>query len=198
MKTRIHSILLSLLACSVFCVLPVSGQDADAVKNVPVNTPGDITGSDRAGDINTDTGPETVVPAIKKETLNPPHANRVKKENPQLSAPLANTADRNPEDKGVNPDLLLPIEDGNYKYSRIPGIQLKETKGASSDDIVRLSEKSGGDSSGAGKSGLFGMSKSSQDTLVKISILLLIVVIFILYRIRSGRSSRRVFKSFRK
>jgi hypothetical protein len=197
MKTRIHVILLSLLACAVFCVLPVSGQDADAAKNVPVNTPGDITASDRAGDINTDAGPEPVVPAVKKE-VDTPQTNRARKENPQVSAPPADTADRNPEDRGVNPDLLLPIEDGNYKYSRIPGIQLKEAMGSSSDDIVRLSEKSPGDSSGAGKSGLFGMSKSSQDTLVKISILLLVVVIFILYRIRSGRSSRRVFKSFRK
>lgn len=96
---------------------------------------------------------------------------------------------------------LLQINEGNFKYKRIPDIKLADTQVAmASDQPVSTSADSGEVQSGQG---FLGMSKTASDIIVKGGIILFIFIIFILYKSRmkspGGRkSSRKVLNSYRK
>ena len=98
-------------------------------------------------------------------------------------------------------DLLL-INEGNFKYKRIPGIKLADIKPESADSNmqVTVTPKPVPDKSG----GFLGLSKTATDVIVKGGVLLLMLLIFILYKSRMshpGRKSskrRNVLNSYRK
>ena len=96
---------------------------------------------------------------------------------------------------------LLQINEGNFKYRRIPDIKLADTQLAmAADQPVSVSAGNGEDKSGQG---FLGMSKTAADIVVKGGIILFIFIIFILYKSRmkapGGRkSSRKVLNSYRK
>ncbi len=110
------------------------------------------------------------------------------------------------EDNSSSDNLLLPINEGNYKYKRIPDIKLVEKSLSMAEPNMenngnQLTESVVSDSSEG--SGFFGLSKKTADIVAKGGILLLILVIFILYKVRSrgpGRrsSGRSVMNSYRK
>ncbi len=100
----------------------------------------------------------------------------------------------------IDGDLLL-IEEGNFKYKRIPDIKLPEIKSEESlavvqnNNTVKTEQKQNTGSR---------FSKGAVDVIIKIGVLLLVLVIFILYRSRMsgpGRKSskkRNVLNSYRK
>jgi hypothetical protein len=110
-------------------------------------------------------------------------------------------SDKKQEQGGAPADTLLSITDGNFKYSRIPGITLPKQPVAAADDIVRIPDESVNEQrtapaeprDGEPKSGFAGMSRETVNNIVKVLILLLIAAIFILYRVNSGRRNRRRF-----
>jgi hypothetical protein len=102
-------------------------------------------------------------------------------------------------------DLLL-INEGNFKYKRIPDIKLIEKKSETADSaaagVVPGNTQNVSDSPKV--NGFFGLGKTASDIIVKGGILLLILLIFILYKSRMSvpraKSSKRrnVLNSYRK
>jgi len=99
-------------------------------------------------------------------------------------------------------DGLLMIKDGDYKYKRIPEIKL-DKKEVEEEEIVKISDSEKAVIKTEEKepegTGLFGLSKNTTDIIAKGSIVLLILLIFILYRFRSRKSdSSSVLRSLPK
>ena len=144
--------------------------------------------------------------AVKKDDGNTkPESEKpvAKKEAPRKEVPVARAEEKPETGMGADNGALLSIEDGNFRYSRIPGIKLKQPSSETGGEIVHVPSETENISSDQNSSkekgnGLLGMSKSTTDIVVKVALLLLIFLVFILYRIRSGRSNRRVLRSFRK
>jgi len=109
------------------------------------------------------------------------------------------------EENNSGENFLLSINEGNFKYKRIPDIKLPErTPSAADQNAQDKNNETAGENipdSSAGE-GFFGLSKNTADIVAKGGILLLVLVIFVLYRRRSrggGRSSSTsVLKSYRK
>lgn len=102
-------------------------------------------------------------------------------------------------------DFLLSINEGNFKYKRIPDIKLADKSPSMADNNPQENNESvdAGNSDNSADSGFFGLSKNTADIVAKGGILLLILVIFILYKKRSRSSVRRssgrnVMNSYRK
>lgn len=97
-------------------------------------------------------------------------------------------------------DGLLDITDGAFKYRRIPGIRITESPietvppSEASGDARPVEEKSAED----GGTGLFGLSRSATDTLARIVLFGIIILIFVLYRIRARSRRSSVLKRFPK
>jgi len=97
-------------------------------------------------------------------------------------------------------DGLLDITDGAFKYRRIPGIRISESPietvppSEASGDARAVEEKSVED----GEKGLFGLSRSATDTLARIVLFGIIILIFVLYRIRARNRRSSVLKRFPK
>ena len=104
---------------------------------------------------------------------------------------------------------FLRIDEGSFKYSRIPELAVSEVKA----QVVISPEIENPDDSGAAdlsdgdseKAGILGMKKETADIVAKVGILLLIFVVFILYKSRmkgTGKSKkgpgRNVLNSYRK
>ncbi len=94
---------------------------------------------------------------------------------------------------------LLQINEGDFKYRRIPDIKLpeKNIEMASNQSADSGSENANGDS------GFLGMSKTAADIIVKGGIILFILVVFVVYKSRmrspGGRKSgSSVLNSYRK
>jgi|GEM_PF-2364303 len=112
----------------------------------------------------------------------------------------------------VSSKNIIELNDGNYKYSRIPGIILTENRISSevesskiiSDVNEVVPDKETFSKDDKGNNGFFNFGKNLSDIIAKGGILLLIIVIFFLYRIRNkGASSKRgskrnVLNSYRK
>ncbi len=130
-------------------------------------------------------------PVEKAAKKKPPAARRAeKKDEAKPMAPAGSSAD----------GTLLPIKEGNFKYSRIPEIVLKEKDAEKPDDFVTISaekfEETGKPVEKAEK-GFLGLDKKTADWVARIGLALLIVIIFLLYRFRS-RGSRSVHRSYLK
>ncbi len=99
-------------------------------------------------------------------------------------------------------DFLLPINEGNFKYKRIPDIKLVEKTPSAA---VQNNQEQNGASADSGNvnntagTGFFNISRNTA----KIGILLFILGVFILYKVRSKSTTRRsssssVMNSYRK
>ncbi len=98
---------------------------------------------------------------------------------------------------------LLPINEGNFKYKRIPDIKLAEI--APETVVLNTTTVAAPDSGQDKDAGFLGLGKTASDVIVKGGVLLLILVIFILYKSRmagrpGNKSSKRrnVLNSYRK
>jgi hypothetical protein len=97
-------------------------------------------------------------------------------------------------------DGLLDITDGAFRYRRIPGIRITEAVvetappvAVSENDKVSASE--GDEREGKG---LFGMSRSATDTIARVVLIGIIILIFVLYRFRARNRRSSVLKRFPK
>lgn len=100
---------------------------------------------------------------------------------------------------------LLEVDDENYKYSRIPDFQKGKVIEKSELPVVTTATELENTKSPVPSSkennegaGLLGMSKSTSDLLIKGSLVIFILVIFILYKLRSRGNSKTVLRSFPK
>lgn len=100
---------------------------------------------------------------------------------------------------------LREVDDEDYKYTRIPGFKKDKFFNHSESSDVKLNNnvveeekpvpQSDEDDS---EKGLFGLSKQTSDLLTKGSLILFILVILVLYRLRSKGNSRTVLRRFPK
>jgi len=98
-------------------------------------------------------------------------------------------------------DLLL-INEGNFKYKRIPDIKLVDIKPQTADSNLQVAEVPAVVQNTS--TGFLGLSKTTSDVIVKGGVLLLILLIFVLYKSKMsgpGKKSskkRNVLNSYRK
>lgn len=97
--------------------------------------------------------------------------------------------------KGLKADskTLLSITDGAFRYSRIPGITIKENN----EQIIAKIEKET-QTIDTEEKWLFGLSKQASDRVAKIILIVIIVFVFILYRMRTRNTSGSVLRRFPK
>jgi hypothetical protein len=96
---------------------------------------------------------------------------------------------------------LLEIVEGDFKYSRIPEIKIPERILVNEErtETKRVEGKESKDTlDEKGKKGLFGLSRKTTDLVAKGILILIIVVIFILYRARSKDKRSKVLRRFPK
>ncbi|MCL2025618.1 MAG: hypothetical protein FWG92_02305 [Leptospirales bacterium] len=86
---------------------------------------------------------------------------------------------------------LLPVTEGNFKYSRIPGITLPQTPSMGDISYVPEEPKNEIVNTAEDEKSLFPF-KINND-LMKVLILLLILAIFIFYRVNSKKRRRRKY-----
>jgi len=89
---------------------------------------------------------------------------------------------------------LLFVKDKEFLYIRIPEIKIEEEKTAHSDEIVRIpaDEKTADNEiNKKDEEGIFGLSKDSTSSIAKGSLIVLILLIFILYKIRIKQPPRK-------
>ena len=108
----------------------------------------------------------------------------------------------NPVIESVKPGVgLLMIKDGDYKYKRIPEIEL-DKKEVEEEEIVEISDSEKAviktEKKESDEKGLFGLSKKTADIIAKGSLVVLILLIFVLYKFRSKKTDRRVLRSLPK
>jgi hypothetical protein len=114
-----------------------------------------------------------------------------------------------PEKEAENSSLvkfdgeLLPVNEGNFKYKRIPDIKLAEITPQTV--LLTPSAEETSASVQSPETGFLGLSETASDVIVKGGFLLLILVIFLLYKSRmTGRPGnkstkrRNVLNSYRK
>ncbi|HOP29272.1 MAG TPA: hypothetical protein P5120_12675 [Spirochaetota bacterium] len=194
-----------------FAVLPVFSQDAaeDNKSSVEINEQ-DATG------VNDYTVSEKETVESKDESAS---GNKRVAEDKVKSGSSAGTAkkkeaasqnkkdDAPPADEGTpGEDYLLSISEGNFKYKRIPDIKLADRTPSMAEQNAQNVNNESDDQNNPDSlpgEGFFGLSKKTADIVAKGGILLLLLGIFILYRLRSrggGRrgSGTRVMKSYRK
>lgn len=93
---------------------------------------------------------------------------------------------------------LLEIEEGDFLYSRIPEKKISQPVPSSSDEFVSdISSQTESLHDASQKKGLFGLSARATDYLAKGFLLFIVLLILILYRVRSRTRRNTVHKSLR-
>jgi outer membrane biosynthesis protein TonB len=183
------------------------GSDVDQKPAVEeTRVPEEVSGDNNLPEEKTGTDTVPVKPAEKipeqkkKEKIN---------ESPK-SGSVKKTAEE-PETKSDKPapagePQLLGIDEGNFKYSRIPETGINEVKAPVAARISNMedteSEGPAGEQ-GTEEGGFLGMGKGTADVVAKGGIVLLILVIFVLYKSRMKGTGKRgpgrnVLNSYRK
>jgi hypothetical protein len=126
---------------------------------------------------------------------------------PRPAKKAADEPEKQSEKISAGEGQLLGIDEGNFKYSRIPEISLNEVKAPIAavrdrNEDEAASEGPAGDQ-GTDEGGFLGMGKGTADIVAKGGIVLLILVIFVLYKSRMKGAGKRgpgrnVLNSYRK
>jgi hypothetical protein len=97
---------------------------------------------------------------------------------------------------------LLSVTEGDFLIRRIPEIKLKKSPAVPGDPIVKIEETAppadGKTADPDEEKGLLGLSSGTTDIIIKVFFAALLILIFILYRSRSGVSNRNVMRSIPK
>ncbi len=180
----------------------VDQKSAVEETNVPEQVSGDnLLPEEKTGADIVPVKPAEKIPEQKKrEKINEsPKSGSVKK--------TVEEPDQKSEKTSVGEPLLLGIDEGNFKYSRIPEIGLDEVKAPIAARVSNSeeteSEEGAGSEQGADEGGFLGMEKGTADVVAKGGILLLILVIFVLYKSKMKGTGKRgpgrnVLNSYRK
>lgn len=92
----------------------------------------------------------------------------------------------------VGTNSLLSITDGTFRYSRIPGITIKENN----EPITTIVKEEVPET--AEEKGIFGLSKKASDRIAKIILVVIVIFVFILYRMRTKNTRGSVLRRFPK
>ncbi len=201
-----------LLFCTII-VLPVFSQDRgnmDAGLNPVSEEVGEKSVSDDVH-LSEEKKEPDLSPENEDVKITEPKKVEVKKEpakSPVVKKSVIESG-KTAQKKTVDEPEFLRIDEGSFKYSRIPELAVSEVKA----QVVISPEIENPDDSGAAdlsdgdseKAGILGMKKETADIVAKVGILLLIFVVFILYKSRmkgTGKSKkgpgRNVLNSYRK
>lgn len=201
-KALIIILIVSFSFSAVFPQDAVSGTDNNAAV-----TTGSQNQEGNAGVSSADKAESQNIPISgvveKKETVR----KQVVESSKKSAAPVK--SDKTPSDtvkpvesNGSGNELLLFINDGNYKYKRIPDIKLAEKEPAMAEQNQQAGSGTSTDNFESGEKGFFGLSRNTSDIVAKGGILLLILVVFTIYKVRSRghgrRTSSSVMNSYRK
>jgi len=186
-----------------------AGVNNQQQKSNAVNVPG----AETEKNVSTEkTVIETVVPDQVNKKKNPVNESKneklknVSKKNTEkkvtpASVEVVDVKEEKASQVKIDGDFLL-INEGNFKYKRIPDIKLPDIVPQKADTNTPAVEAAGtGENPSTGFSGL---SKTAMDIIVKGGVLLFILLIFILYKSRishpGSKSSkkRNVLNSYRK
>lgn len=206
---KILTILLFSFFLSVSAAFSQEDKTADTgINNIQTeNNSGNVSaGTEMETKVSTEKAePEKVV--VKKNPVNESKGESRKsgtKKNDEKKPAVESSENKDEAVSQVKMDgELLLINEGNFKYKRIPDIKLADIKPEASDSVEKASgvQDSGQDNA---PKGFLGLSKTASDIIVKGGVLFLILVIFILYKSRmthpGSRSSkkRNVLNSYRK
>ena len=204
---------LTIVLFSLFLFFSVSfaqeNNTADTgVNNLQQNSnTGIVSGTEIEKTVPAETKTDTVSIEKKKASVSENKSEvkkTISKKNPEKKPAPENVdiiKEENTVQVKMDGDLLL-INEGNFKYKRIPDIKLAEIKPEAADSgtqVTAVSENAQNTSTG-----FLGLSKTASDVIVKGGVLLLILLIFVLYKSRmSGPGSksskkRNVLNSYRK
>ncbi len=184
----------------------VSGSD----NQLKSDNTGDVSGSDTGKTVSIeksekdtvkpDQGSSKNVPVNEKKSESRKTVNKREPEKKEVKVPPV-VKEENMSLAKMDGDLLL-INEGNFKYKRIPGIKLADIKPESADTGMQVAEAPKTEQNKSG--GFLGLSKTASDIIVKGGVLILVLLIFVLYKSRMthpGRKSSRkrsVLNSYRK
>jgi hypothetical protein len=158
-------------------------------------------------------GTEKTVTPVKDKTLKPKiiSAEKEKKKTEVKVTPGRKAAEKEkvgkeekaggkPAGSDINGSILF-IEEGAYKYLRIPGFkpEISAKKHNNTDgegELVRIPDKIEIEDTKEEPGGLFGFKRDTSDMLVKIFLGVMIFTIFLLYRARSRRKSSKVLRRY--
>ncbi len=147
---------------------------------------------------------------IKPKNISAEKEKKVKKEKKSSTGSKTppKVSEGKPEKTGNKPagfnsnDSILYINEGPYKYQRIPGYKPENNTKRNNDDdvrgkeLVRIPDKIEIEESNEVNGGFFGFNKGTSDLLVKIFLGVMIFCIFLLYRIRSRKRSSKVLRRY--
>jgi uncharacterized protein (UPF0333 family) len=141
---------------------------------------------------------KTAVPVKKSETLK-----TAVKNSPEKITAAVSTVEEAEKSSVVKFDGdLLPVNEGNFKYKRIPDIKLVEITPET--DVLNTSAEMASSQVENTETGFLGLSETASDVIVKGGFLLLILIIFVIYKSRmsgpGNKSTKRrnVLNSYRK
>ena len=174
----------------------VSNTDAASVEasegttngdaNIPAKQEKKQDAVPRQADESKDTGDLT------KTEKHPPNAGDIKKENRKKQPIRRETAAPEKEVIQERRDDLLLIDHESIRDGRIPGIKA-EKEDVPDSTIVKIPEDKifGKPKDKKPKGGLFGL---SMDTVAKVGLLIFIIIVLIIYKMRTKKSKRKVVR----
>lgn len=196
------SIFLSLcvVCIVVLCgtVLHVYAQETPGTNvQSPETTPGTAPVQELSPQVQKETTPKNETAAKETQTVKKSEpVVETKKEEKNLAATTTGEITQKADiAKGFKADSksLLSITDGAFRYSRIPGITIKENN---EQIIAQIEEQK--QSIDTEEKGLFGLSKKASDRMAKIILVVIIIFVFILYRMRTRSTTGSVLRRFPK
>ena len=132
-----------------------------------------------------------------RETRDKERNNREEKKEKAKTLPEISKKDRSRQIKQYD-DGLLEITDGYFKYIRIPGIKISDTGAETQEDEEKQVTNFESPSSEE-EGGLFGIPKGTTDFAAKVVLVLIIALMFIIFKIRSrGKQGTNVLRRFPK
>ncbi len=139
--------------------------------------------------------------SVKKDAPGTPvkvpvdEASREKEVKKKADQPVSSSPSRK-DDVVVDEGRLLSITEGPFKYRRISGIQLEEGKAESEQLVEDTGSEPEVEKKNNQAQGLFGMDKETTDVVAWIILGLIILLVFILYRVRARERPGRVLRRF--
>ncbi|HMB20918.1 MAG TPA: hypothetical protein VKQ10_07615 [Spirochaetota bacterium] len=176
----------------------------EEVKDVDVDKPEAETTVKPDRDVNAAESREKTVKestSVKKDAPGTPkkapgdEASQVKEVKKKAEEPVSSSPSRK-DDAVVDEGRLLSITDGPFKYRRISGIQLDEAKAESEQLMADTDSEPEVKKEDNQARGLFGMDKETTDIVAWLILGLIILLVFILYRVRARERPGRVLRRF--
>ena len=158
-----------------------------------------------ATDPGTDVPAADTAPEEKAAVAETPRAEAVKARETVKKGERAAAKKEEPAQERQSADLgdaggLMDIQDGDFLYRRIPDKKFPEStqSGLEGFDVGATIQPAGAETPEMSqRKGLFGMSAEGTSYLAKGMLLFIIILIVVLYRLRSRTRSSTVHKSFR-